>query len=249
LTPLKGTHLAAGAWRAMQANARALLPVGLAYAAFTVIAEQAATRMGLTEPSASVGFLTYGLLSGAVGAVLSGLTLRTLLLPAGRRFRLEPGLLAYVAVVTVAGLVMNMAMLGYAAGMPTETQAVADPSAALGRSLAIMVAFFVGLWLWLRLTLWPVGLAVGDRDMRPGRSFRLMAGAVWPVIFGSMILGIGPFFVYAIALYQSQAQGNLWGSIIGAPFLAFFAMSTAAVSGEAYRQRVGGASRTASASD
>ncbi|HEY8616430.1 hypothetical protein [Phenylobacterium sp.] len=236
--PLRGVHLAAGAWRALQANWRALWPVGLGYAVFTVASEQVARAAELTTPAPTAAFLAYGFITGLVGALLSGLTLRIVLTPGGRRGRLDGPLVAYVLLVTVVGLTANLAMGLTTQAMPGDAAAAADPGAAAGQTFLVLLAMIAGLWIWLRLTLWPVGMVLGDRAMKPSRSFRLMRRGVWGVIMGSLILGFGPLLVYLTLAIQAREHGPI-ALVIAAPFLAFFAMATAAVQAEAYRARVG----------
>ncbi|WP_374472765.1 hypothetical protein [Phenylobacterium sp.] len=239
LPPLKGTHLAAGAWRAMQANARALLPIGLAYAASSVLAEQVAGQLGALDPGAgpTPAFLAYGLASGVFGAVLSGFALRRLLAPERGVFRLDLGLVVYVLLMAGAGLVMNLFALNMAGPAPDPTDtAAAGPYVA--RSLGLLILLTLAIWAWLRLTLWPIGVLLGDRRIRPSVSFRLMRRGVLAVILGSLILGLGPLIVYGVIAAQDGRGDALLRQVIGAPFLAFFAVSAAAVQAEAYRQRV-----------
>lgn len=237
---LKGMHVAAAAWRAMRARPRPLVAIGAAYAAFAVASQWAARALAVTEglPAVTPRFVAYSLVGGALGALFAALTLRTLLQPGRPAWRPDAGLFAYVVLLTVAGAGLNLLVLGY--GNPPPADA-ADPAAAaafLGRAVLVMGLYLVAAWACLRLMLWPISLLLGEGAVPPGRSYRLMRGAVWPYIFGAAILGVGPVIVWGVVASQYTAQGGEWRLVIGAPFLVFFAMACAAVGAEVYRRRV-----------
>ena len=237
---LKGTHVAAAAWRAMRARPRPLVVIGAAYAAFAVASQWAARALAVTEglPAVTPRFVAYSLVGGALGALFAALTLRTLLQPGRPAWRPDAGLFAYVVLLTVAGAGLNLLVLGY--GNPPPADA-ADPAAAaafLGRAILVMGLYLVAAWACLRLMPWPISLLLGEGTVPPGRAFRLMRGAVWPYIFGAAILGVGPVVVWSVVASQYTSQGGEWRLVIGAPFLVFFAMACAAVGAEVYRRRV-----------
>jgi hypothetical protein len=234
--PLNGLHLAAGAWRAMQANARPLLLIGLVDVALSLAAERAAVALKVTTPALTPEFIGYTAVGGALGAVISGLVVRLLLVPEGPRWRIDGRLAAYVLATVAIGLVLNLLMAGYMSVMPTDVETAADPGPAAGRALVLLMALLVGMWAWLRLTLWPVGLLLGDRSLTVGRAFQLMRRGVLGVILAALILGVGPLIVYMVLAMQAQSQP--WALVIAAPFLAFATLAWAAVQAEAYRQRM-----------
>jgi len=61
-----------------------------------------------------------------------------------------------------------------------------------------VIQFGFGM-LTFKLTLWPIALAIGDRDVGFRVAWRRMRGAVWPLI-GANILLIGPLFAAHVSL-------------------------------------------------
>ena len=235
---LKGTHVAAAAWRAMRARARPLVVIGAAYAAFAVASQWAARALSVTEglPAVTPRFVAYSVVGGALGALFAALTLRTLLQPERPAWRPDAGLFAYLVLLTAAGVGLNLLMLGY--GTPPGAEDPAAATAFLGRAILVLGVYFVAAWVCLRLMLWPISLLLGEGTVPPGRSFRLMRRAVWPFVFAAAILGVGPVIVWGVVASQYTSQGGEWRLVIGAPFLVFFAMACAAVGAEVYRRRV-----------
>ncbi|MCR5877079.1 hypothetical protein [Phenylobacterium sp. J367] len=239
--PLKGLHLAAGAWRSMQANARPMLVLGVVVAVATLVVEQGAATLGVDIKTSTPAFLALALVTGLIGATVSGMATRLILQPEAPRWRVDGRLVGYVAVILLLSLVGNLLLAFYMSFVPVGPDgAPANPPvltpAQASQMFLVMVAMIVTTWVTIRLMLWPVGLLVGDRDMRPSRSFSLMRRGVFAVILAYAVLATGPFFIYAAL----AGQADPWGRLIGAPFAAFISLAIAAIQAEAYRQRTRG---------
>jgi hypothetical protein len=103
-------------------------------------------------------------------------------------------------------------------------------------SLAIMIAL---IWIWARLSLWPTGRLLGDRDMTARRSWRLMRGAVGPFILAAILVCALPAIVGTVLYAPYRHNGALWHVVAAAPFQGLANLLSAGLSATLYRLRTG----------
>jgi hypothetical protein len=198
-----------------------------------------------TAPGLSARYLGFTLASGIVSAVLSAITFRILL---GRRPALafDGGVLTYIGIMTVVALVPPVLMKLVVGGPPTDT---ADTQAMMAygvRSLGVGLALIVAALACLKLMLWPIGLAVGDREVTPGVSWKLTHRAYWGYIIGVFLLAIVPYIAMTVIIMNgvraagggaAAAAGNI--SPLAAPFTALFALAFTVTAAALYHLRLG----------
>jgi hypothetical protein len=128
---------------------------------------------------------------GAVGTLLGAFALRSLI--AGKREapRLDAGLFAYVGLTFAAQATWTLIA---ALASPLAERAMAyqppakPPAELLPEMLGALVLFVILALVFTRLALWPVARLVGRKTIGAAQSWRLMKGAVWPLIAASLIL-------------------------------------------------------------
>jgi hypothetical protein len=175
----------------------------------------------------------------AVVALVSVAVVRTLL-GASLRWRLDRGALIYAAADFSCSLVL-----------PCWTTAggfVLAPGAGLVGFVVGGAAWIgAGLAIWhvyIRISLWTYGQAVGARGISIADSWRGMRGATWAIIGASILLAILPSHVPQIllgALVPSPKPGleTVLAMILDAGFGAWFSLAVVAVPAAVYRLRAG----------
>ena len=104
--------------------------------------------------------------------------------------------------------------------------------------LLVALALCRLLWAALRLTLWPISALVGDGDMSPGKSWRLMRGAVLRYVLAVILLSAPVFILQLVVVMLMQPQGPLLAQLAATPLNSLMALLAAAVGAEIYRLRV-----------
>ena len=182
----------------------------------------------------AIGELPWFVASGLAAGVTTGLAIRIVL---GREkpWRPDGPLLAYAAAVTglgVAGsLVAAVVQAPHGAGADAQVSFMSTAGATLVAALAL-------LWVALRLTIWPVGRLVGYDEMSPGRSWRLMKGAVLRSMLAAALLSAPVFILNMLVAMLTQAAGPVTARVSAAPLASLMALLAASVAAEIYRARV-----------
>jgi hypothetical protein len=218
LPGLSGPKVAGTAIKLIRAHLPAMLVAWVAMTALAAAMSWAMANMGLlTLPATSARFIGVYVAYGLVMGVVSAAALRALV---GRSpFAVDGGFMTFVALivlVTAGATVLGKLVMG------TPPTAGGDPSAAmayLGRSLAVLVGYFVYLYLAVKLQLWIIGLAVGDRDLTPGVSWQLTRRAWWGYVLGVIFLAIIPYGAAAVLTYMARG-GAPAGTVTPPPLIA-----------------------------
>jgi len=182
----------------------------------------------------AMGELPWFVASGLTAGVTTGLAIRVLL---GREkpWRPDGPLLAYAGAVTLLGVagsvVAAIVQAPHAAGPDAQVTFMTTAGGAVVAALAL-------LWVALRLTIWPVGRLVGYDEMSPGRSWRLMRGAVLRSVLAAALLSAPVFIANLVVVMLTQPAGPVTARVSAAPLASLMALLAAAVAAEIYRARV-----------
>ena len=168
--------------------------------------------------------------------LLTGVALRAMLDRGWAAWKPDLGLAAYALIVMLLGAVPEA--VTYLVQVPAHgaPQAVLLPFAAAA-SLSLAFAAVLA-WVVLRLTLWPIGLLMGDAEMTPSRSWALMRGSVLRFLLAALLLAAPVFILNLMVVMLTQPQGRLISQVAAAPLLSLMALLAAAVAAEIYRTRV-----------
>lgn len=218
LPGLSGPKVAGTAIRLIRAHLPAMLIAWVAMTALAAVMSWGMANLGLmTLPATSARFIGFYVVYAVLSGVVSGLTLRSLLGRTGAAF--DGGFAAYLGLavlLTAGGMVLSKVIMG------TPPTATGDPSAAmayLGRSLAVMIGYFVFLYLAVKLQLWVIGLAVGDKDLTPAVSWQLTRRAWWGYVLGLLFLAIVPYGLASVMTYMARG-GAAPGTVTPPPLMS-----------------------------
>jgi|GEM_PF-2569515 len=202
-----------------------------------VFALGAAVLASQPAPSGELqlGTLATAALSSLGAGLVTGIAMRAFL-DRDKPWRPDLGLAAYAAIITVLGT--GPAALAALAPALTPNAAHAAALNGLGAVSGGLVAGLVLLWASLRLTLWAIGRLVCDEDMSPGRSWKLMRGAVLSFALAVMLLGAPVFILDLVVTLLTQSQGQFISRLAATPLASLLALLAAAVAAEVYRMRV-----------
>lgn len=215
---------------------------------------QAMVSMGLLTVSAtSPHFLGVMGASAVITATVTAITYRTLL---GRPpFSFDGGVLAYIGLMTVLTLVPTVGMRLVTGAPPTDPGDTQAMMAYSMRGLGVGLVYLIGALVFIKLMLWPIGLAVGDRDVTPGVSWKLTHRAFWGFILGAILLALVPLIISTV-LNAGAAGGAARTpgmmpkiSPLSAPFTGLFSLATAIVAAGLYSLRRGADAETAATFD
>jgi hypothetical protein len=218
LPGLSGPKVAGTALKLIRAHMPAMLIAWVALTALAAAMSWAMANLGLlTLPATSARFIGFYVAYAEVTAVVSGAILRSLL---GRGpIALDLGFASYVALmilVTAGATVLGKLAMG------TPPTAAGDTSAAmayLGRSLAVLIGYFVFLYLAVKLQLWVTGLAVSDPEVTPGVSWQLTKRAWWGYVLGVVFLAVIPYGAASVLTYMARG-GAAPGEVTPPPLLS-----------------------------
>jgi hypothetical protein len=175
----------------------------------------------------------------AVGVVLA-MTLRGLVGYSAPPWRPDRGLLGFTAIHVAASTAPLMLFLPTV--LAWETEGTGGLPLVVALALSGACAFFALLYFYLRLMIWPVGVAVQDPAMTAARSWQAMLGARVAWLFAGvilmlpLILGAALAGAFAMGLYgvHGPAAGP-WGG----PLHALGSVLWLAVTAAVYRLRAG----------
>ncbi|HEY8572169.1 hypothetical protein [Phenylobacterium sp.] len=188
----------------------------------------------VTAPAFSPAYLATTFVGALLGGLLSGAIIRILL---DKPLGVDAGFLTFVLIMTLATFVPSVAAK-LLMGTPADA---ADPAAAMGaawRSLVMMIGYLVWIYVALKLILWPIGVLVGDAQVTPGKSWKLMQRAFWGYILGAILLAGVPFVILMVFGIQAATSGRVGETpMIAAPFAGLMAVATAALAAALYRLR------------
>jgi hypothetical protein len=209
------------------------------WSALTLVYAVVAAAVEVTAPPVAGG-LQFGLLAipaieSLAAGLVTGVATRIFLSREGA-WKPDLGLAAYAGIVTFVGA--GPAALASMAQTPTLAEAPGALQSYMAFAAAGLVLGLVILWTGLRLTLWPIGKLVGDADMTPGRSWKLMQGAVLRYVLAVVLLGAPLFILELIVAMLTKPEGRLISQIAVAPLTSLMALLAAAVAAEIYRTRV-----------
>ena len=137
------------------------------------------------------GYLTFLVVSALANATLYALMLRLFLTPATAWWRPDRNLAAAAGIVALA----NLALTAFDLAAPVSPTFA--PGTMLARSGLLLTGMVAQAIICSYLALWPAGAALGDREMTPMRSARLMGGHVVSLIGANLVLQI-PFFLLVV---------------------------------------------------
>lgn len=201
-------ELVRGAVARMRQGGWPIFGLLLAFAATTTaVSVIAGPAVGLRSAADTQGYLAYTAAHGILGGLFAGLSMRLMLEGPRDWLRIDRSLLecsGWIAAVTI-----GVGAVGVLMGDSAQTMAAAeaDPFGSLLRSLALLVGWIVGVYVLLKLTLWPVGLLMGRADLTPARSWRLMRGAGRGLVLGYVVFMIPLIPVLALAMPAFVADG------------------------------------------
>jgi hypothetical protein len=185
----------AAAFRALRARwpqALCLWVAGTAWA-FAARSIRQAAGEALRHPSFSLPFFANALAGAAVAAVLTTLTLRLVLAPGRGWWRPDRGFAVCVGLLTLASVVASGLISLSLSPVPIHN--VARLAQHFVLTFAVEVVLY---WIYARLLLWPIGAAMGNAAMRPGRSWALMRGHVARYVIAVILINL-PLVVLASA--------------------------------------------------
>lgn len=202
ITQVKGAIelLRGGGWR--------LALVWLASGAlYTGLLLGAVSTGGNVDNAFTTAAVVYNLGSALAGGVASALALRLMLSGHEGWLRLDRGLAEFVAISVALSAAITMLPPLYMTSLGPQA---GDGPASL--ALAGLGVGFLGLlYVWLKLTLWPIGRLFGRRDMTPARSWRLMRKAGRGLVLGTALFSIPLFAVVAASMPMLIADQNALG--------------------------------------
>ncbi len=181
------------------------------------------------------GILLTAALSSLGAGLVTGIATRVFLYRE-KPWRPDLGLAAFAAIIMVLGT--GPAALAALTPTPTTSAAQSAIMNDLGVAGGGLIAGLVLLWAALRLTLWPIACLVSDEDMSPGRSWKLMRGAVLRFSLAVMLLGAPVFILDLMVTLLTQSQGQFLSRLAATPLSSLLALLAAAVAAEVYRMRV-----------
>lgn len=142
---------------------------------------------------ADAGFWAYQGLEALLTAAASGWALAFLLTGAAPRAR---NFAVFVALLALVELYWDAA----AQVVPSAESAEEGPLAA--RYLALVTVMGLGVFVFARLMLWPIGRLTGAGGPSPAGSWARMEGQVWPY-FSTAVLLTFPIFLESFLLFSA----------------------------------------------
>jgi hypothetical protein len=109
-------------------------------------------------------------------------------------------------------------------------------------SMALLLGMILFYWVSQRLALWPLACLVGNREITPRRSFELMDGRVWALVFTSLIVGGVPAIIYTTLTLAKLAPVK--GAHLAAAFNCCIYLFSTAGAVAVYKASVGTPTRT-----
>jgi len=231
--------LVKGAIARIRAAGLPLLAFWLAYSAIQSVMQIGVTQAGLklAMPSLSLGYLAYAAVGAAVAGLGTALGLRLLLRGREGWLKADRGLFECAALY---GL-MASGILILSAAMASGSSTAADPGALAVRSFAFLALYLVGIYVALKLTLWPIGLLTRHAEVTPARSWRLMRKATRGYILAHVVFGI-PFMIVLFggraALGVQLTEVTPAASVLSAFAGVVFAIFSQAVTATLFHLRV-----------
>jgi hypothetical protein len=240
--PIKPVELAAAALRSVSQSFGPLLPVWvgltvLNLAAFVGLGWWLHGHPAVDDPAVNA---VSGLVSGVGDGGLSALAVRVFAGRTERIWRVDLGLVAYVAAQVACALAEAL--------LPGLAVRATGLAAASGAGMAVALgAWFLIVLVEVRISLWQVGLLMADPRIGPWRSWRAMDGAMVSYVTTYFLIAGPAALVYALSW---SAYGELDSPLaLGVAVASYCAlvMLTAALSAHLYRIRLGGAARATAA--
>jgi len=202
MTILRGglLRLRSGGW---QVGLVTLVIFGLGWAGAPVQG-----MLGIEETSGPA-YWAYLAATMVLEGVLAALATRVLIDGPAGWLKLDRGLIEYVAIVCVLGAVLTAVGLGYStmAARQYQQNGGVDPQAMLWFALATVAAYAVALYVWFRLSLWPLARLMGRREITPGRAWRLMLRATRGLLFAYALAAMPIVLIYLGAFGASGWVG------------------------------------------
>lgn len=168
--------------------------------------ERAAEAAGVHGPAPAFGAVEgmYVLATAMVAAFGTALGLRMLVQPRRQWARLDRGL------VECAGLwaVATGAFTAATEALPTGEALEQAPGLLLG----LLAAMAFGLYVMVKLSLWPIGRLTGRTDVTPPRSWRLMRRATRGYVLAHLLASIPLIGVAVLVMSISGAVDGTVGT-------------------------------------
>jgi len=230
-----------GAIARVRAAGLPLLAFCLAYGAIQSVIQVGATQAGLklATPSFTLGYLAYAAVSGAIAGFGSALGLRLLI--RGREGWLKPDRGFYECAALLGLMAFGILLLAVAMAPGASASAAADPGGLAARSFALSAVYLVGIYVGIKLTLWPIGRLTGHVEVTPARSWRLMRKATRGYILAHVVFGI-PFMIVLFggraALGVQLTEVTPAASVLSAFAGVVFAIFSQAVTATLFHLRV-----------
>lgn len=227
-------ELAGRAWLSLRGAAPRMWPLWLAWAVVNGWAQYAGKALAKdgVDTLTSLPMLGFRGALAVSGAVFGAFTIRAVLGRGG--WGLDNGFWIYLGLNGAAAL--SAGLVTAFAPSPGAEAVTANPALMAG-PLVLSVALVAGIWVALRLMLWPVGALMGDAAMGPARSWRLMGGYLWRYVAAAVLLGALPLLVAMVLGQHFYLNNQIVALVLSQPFLTFVAAADAAVAAELYRAR------------
>lgn len=191
------------------------------------------------DPRMQTAWVTLGamLVMTMVGAAAAIPLFRTLVGRGETAYRLDGNAVRYLAVQAGIAGVVALWML--------PTLLMPDPKAATpeqvatfgGLALVLLISAPAMIWAGIRITLWPLGLLVGERGLTLREAWARMHGASWAYV-AALVAMVGPPVIMATLVSGADGLGAV-REALSAAFSAVGSLAANAVGAELYRRRVG----------
>jgi hypothetical protein len=96
-----------------------------------------------------------------------------------------------LAALLITGATFGLALAGVTALKPVILSAIHDKTGQMiARGAALFALLIAGTFVTIRLSLWPVALAIGDKSVTFVTAWRAARGAVWAMTGALLLLGV-----------------------------------------------------------
>jgi hypothetical protein len=194
------------------------------------------TSATATALQTGVGQLAAAAVQNLAAGLVTGIAIRVMLGRGREAWRPDGGLLAYAGIVAALASIPDV--VASMIQIPAPGAAPALLTSHAGVTALVLAATVAAALAGLRLTLWPIGRLIGDAEMTPARSWRLMRGLVLRYAMAAILLGAPVLILNFIVIMLTRAQNPLLSNVAAAPLGSLMALLAAAVATEVYRMRV-----------
>lgn len=187
----------------------ALLWLWLAAAAGGLVVTFAGGSLGVdpATPTLSAGYLAFAAANSLAAGVTGGLALRLLIAGPSVWLRLDRPLVEGVGILCAVSLALSLYGALFAALSNNAATGVPSGGGVLA-SLALLAGYFLLLFAWLRIPLWPAARLMGRNDIGPAQSWRLMKKATRGLVLGYALFAI-PIAVVMGVFMQDYLAGDI----------------------------------------